>query len=76
MSYNFKETENKSCLRISYHVYLSMYIIDFKKLLKIDQLRLVKVSNWIEEDNKKGLISDGGDSSVSTYASANCYKEP
>ena len=46
MAYNLFEVEHRSRTRHVWHIYLSRYMIDFKKLDKMDQLEKIKGRKW------------------------------
>ena len=66
MACNFKEQEHRSRTRLGYHVFLSRYINDMKKIPKIDQLALIKGKKWVDDNNRAALISDDDESILST----------
>ena len=66
MACNFKEQEHRSRTRLGYHVFLSRYIDDMKKIPKIDQLALIKGKKWVDDNNRAALISDDDESILST----------
>ena len=46
MAYNLFEVEHRSRTRHGWHIYLSRFMIDFKKLDKMDQLTRIKGREW------------------------------
>ena len=47
MACNYKEIIHRSRSRIGYHVYLSWYTSDFRKLSHINQLQITKGRQWV-----------------------------
>ena len=67
MAYNLFEVEHRSRTRHGWHIYLSRFMIDFKKLDKMDQLTRIKGREWRAAAEADELENSDDEDSTDNY---------